>query len=108
MMKKRLFALGPVGLMLLVTGCSRGPGGGGYMQGWDHMMGPGAYGGMLMWLIVIIVIAVVLYLVFNRNLPAGGPPAGRGESALDVLKRRYAEGEISKEEFDRMKREIEE
>ena len=106
MTKKKLFALGPPGL-LLIAGCSRGPGGGGYMQGWDHMMGPGAYGGMFMWLIVIIVIAVVLYLIFNRNLPGGGSGGGRGESPLDVLKRRYAEGEITQEEFDRMKREIE-
>lgn len=78
------------------------------MQGWDHMMGPGAYGGMFMWLLVIIVIAVVLYLIFNRNLPVGGARTDPRESPLDILKRRYAEGEISKEEFDRMKREIEE
>jgi len=107
MLKMRLLALGPPGLPVIIAGCGRRPGGGGYMQGWDHMMGPGAYGGMFMWLIVIIVIAVVLYLIFNRNLPGGGSRGARGESPLDVLKRRYAEGEISKEEFDRMKREIE-
>ncbi|MEJ2638300.1 MAG: SHOCT domain-containing protein [Desulfosarcinaceae bacterium] len=106
MITKRLLALGLPVLPVLIAGCSRRPVGGGYMPGWDHMMGTGAYGGMLMWLIVIIVIAFVVYLIVNRNLPAGGPRTGRGESALDILKRRYAEGEISKEEFDRMKREI--
>ena len=28
---------------------------------------------------------------------------GRGESPLEILKRRYASGEIDREEFDRMK-----
>jgi putative membrane protein len=28
------------------------------------------------------------------------------ESALEILKKRYAEGEITKEEFDRMKKDI--
>jgi putative membrane protein len=72
------------------------------------MMGFGGYGGIFMWLIIIIVVAVILYLVLNRNLSPGSPGAGTRESPLDVLKRRYAEGEITKEEFDRMKREIEE
>ena len=48
MMKKSLFTFGSPVLPLLVAGCGRRPGGGGYMQGWDHMMGPGAYGGMFM------------------------------------------------------------
>ena len=109
MMKIRWFALGPPGLFLLASGCSRRPVDGGYMQGWDHMMGPGGYGGMFMWLIVIVIIAVALYLIFssNRNLTGGDSRGGRSESPLDILKRRYAEGEITKEEFDRMKREIE-
>ncbi|HSO20958.1 MAG TPA: SHOCT domain-containing protein [Desulfosarcina sp.] len=106
MMKKRWFAIGLPGLSLLVSGCSRRPGGGGYMQGWDHMMGPGAYGGMFMWLLVIVVIAVVLYLVFNRNRTGGDLHGGHGEAALDILKRRYAKGEISRDDFDRMKRDI--
>lgn len=93
-------------LPLLLFGCTHRPAGG-TMRGWDHMTGPGGFGGILMWLIVIIVIAVVLYLVLNRNLSTGPPGSGTRGSPLDVLKRRYAEGEISKEEFDRMKREIE-
>ncbi len=84
-------------------GCVRSPMGH-YMGDWDHMMG---YGGLFMWLILAIVVAVILYFIYARKnsvLPGGS----KNESPIEVLKKRYAKGEITKEDFDRMKKDIEE
>ena len=78
------------------------------MGGGGGMMGYGGYGGMYMWLLIIILIAVVVYIVYNKNVGAGGGSlGGRRESPLDILKTRYAKGEISKEEFEQLKRDLE-
>ncbi len=71
---------------------------------------------MLIFPLVGLVIMVLLaILCFRRggwmsrcmgeqeNTDAG---SDRSESAMDVLKRRYAAGEISREEFERMKKDI--
>jgi len=71
------------------------------------MMSYGGYGGMFMWLIIVIAIAVIVYLVYNQNVGGGTRFGGPQESALDILKKRYAKGGISKEEFERLKRDLE-
>jgi putative membrane protein len=71
------------------------------------MMGYGGYGGMFMWLIWIVIAAVIIYFVFNLSKRNGKSIDSENESPIEILKRRYAKGEITKEEFDRIKREIE-
>ena len=44
---------------------------------------------------------VVIYLIVR------GQAFGKRETPLDILKRRYASGEISKEEFERMRKDLE-
>jgi putative membrane protein len=64
------------------------------------------YGGLLMGLIfLLIVIAVVIFFVVKISQDKGTSGSHR-ETPLDVLKTRYAKGEISKEEFDRMKEDL--
>ncbi len=72
---------------------------------WGHMMGYG-YGGGFMWLIVLVLVGVVIYFMLQVSTSKGsaGPII---ETPLDILKKRYAKGEIDKEEFDRKKKDLE-
>jgi putative membrane protein len=77
------------------------------MQGWDHMMGYGGYGGIFMWLILLIVAVVIVYFLFMRHKQTGNAVGSEKESPAEILRRRYARGEISREEFERLKKDIE-
>lgn len=74
---------------------------------WPYMYGYG-YGGaglLPMVLFWVVVIAAVILLV--RYLSHSSPHAeDRGSRALDILKERYAKGEITKKEYEEMKKDI--
>jgi putative membrane protein len=75
--------------------------------GWGPMMHYGfGYGGMFMWITFLIVIGLLIYFIVQAQKTKGQTPT-QSESPLDILKRRYAKGEIVKEEFERMKKDIE-
>lgn len=92
----------------LVTSCSgEGCYGGQGPGGWGPMMHYGfGYGGMFMWIIFLIIVGVLVYY-FVQHQKIKGQTSTQVESHLDILKKRYAKGEISKEDFDRMKRDLE-
>lgn len=92
-------------VILFLSGCTHRPIDQS-MGGWGHMMGYGGNGGMFMWLILIIFVGFIIYFVFNRTKKNGDPLDPTRESPMDILKKRYARGEINKEEFERLKREI--
>lgn len=73
-------------------------------MGCDHMDW-GWSGGFMMILWVAITIAIIYWIVSaaKRN---GNQPFSQPESALDILKKRYARGEISKEEFEQRKKDL--
>jgi putative membrane protein len=61
------------------------------------------------WLFWVIVIFLVIWAINNANRRRWyhqGPFLPQ-ETAMDILKKRYAKGEISKEDFDRMKKDLE-
>ena len=78
---------------------------------WERFAGPGHFleGGMFIFpLIMLVVVLIIVYMIFGRG--DFHPPwqdSGRdSETALDILKKRYARSEISKEEFEQMKKDL--
>lgn len=55
------------------------------------------FGHGVMWLFWLLVIVAIIIFVRYSNNGASSPP----ESALDILKKRYARGEIDEEEYQR-------
>jgi len=100
------FLTSGVATLLFLFGCSHQP-----MsksgQGWDHMMGYGGYGGMFMWLIWIFIGGVIIYFVIDRMKNSQKTDNSSAESPLDILKKRYAKGEITKQEFEKLKNDLE-
>ncbi|MGC8765878.1 MAG: SHOCT domain-containing protein [Brevinematia bacterium] len=81
---------------------------GGFPMGWMHWnypwMGFGYYGlgGWFMMILLIVAVIVIIYLIVrDKNIKISS-----GKTPLDILKERYARGEISKEEFDRIKKDL--
>jgi putative membrane protein len=69
--------------------------------GWSRMMHYG-FGGIFMWIIFVVLMGALMYAVFNLQRRGGTG----NESPLDILKKRYARGEVTKEEFDGMRKDL--
>jgi len=86
-----------------------------YYQYGPHMMWGGGYGwfiGPIMWLLFIAIAVVVVVLLVRWLGVSGGAPGGSagapGKTALDILKERFAKGEIDKKEFEERRKVLEE
>ena len=75
----------------------------GPMNGWHNMMNS-PYGGIIMWVLIIVVVVLLIY--FASQSSKGGHENRTQETPMDILKKRYAKGEISKGEFERMKQDL--
>ncbi len=72
--------------------------------GMHYMWGPWGIGMMLMMLVFLGLVIAALVLGIRWLVTQGREP--RTDSALDILRQRYARGEINKEEFETKKREL--
>jgi len=94
----------------------------GLVTGWEicgyeteehHMMGPwmmGGFGfGWLMPIFWIVVVGLLIWAVIALTRGAGGSrsqDSAKQKSALEILKDRYARGEIGKEEFEEKRKDL--
>lgn len=65
------------------------------------------FGGLLMILWWVLIIVGIVALVRWLAGPSFGLSGTREPTALDILKARYARGEIDREEFEQRRRDIE-
>jgi uncharacterized membrane protein len=96
-------------LVVTLTGLAFTMSGAGMMQGWTRMNGTGINGMMGGWLVIgaLIIGACVLAVLWFGRRPGSAVLASSGrELRLDVLKMRYARGEITREQFEQMQSSI--
>jgi len=80
---------------------------GGHMMGTGGMMGYGWGFMILIPVIFLSLIALGLYFLITGFAGAGRPTSSRDERPLEILKKRYAKGEIAEEQYLKMKEELE-
>jgi len=82
---------------------------------WIHGFGWGGiiFGSLLMLLFWAVVIALIFFAVRSLSRPGSGPaarsagsPGPAPDRALEVLRERYARGEISKDEYTSMRNDL--
>ncbi|MCL5999595.1 MAG: SHOCT domain-containing protein [Chloroflexi bacterium] len=85
------------------------------LNGWGMMrpwmmggFGSPFVGGLVMLLFGVLIIGGIVWLIQAAAHGFGQPGSGAppSELPLDILKRRYAKGEITKEQFEQMKRDL--
>ncbi|NOX36763.1 MAG: SHOCT domain-containing protein [Calditrichaeota bacterium] len=73
------------------------------MMGGDWFWGHMGFG----WLFWLVIIGIIIWGIsmMSRSRGTTEPPAKK-ETPLEILKKRYARGEITREEYEQMKRDL--
>ena len=61
------------------------------------------WGGMFIGLFFLLIVGLIVYLVIESARTTKSEPIPKEKAPLEILKRRYAMGEINKEEYDRIR-----
>jgi len=73
--------------------------------GWGRGMMWGFPGGMFMMFLLLLLGVALVYVLLKRQ-GESRPVEVSKETPLEILKRRYARGEITKEQFEEMKKDL--
>ncbi|MBN1791431.1 MAG: SHOCT domain-containing protein [Bacteroidales bacterium] len=71
------------------------------MNGIDHTLGMG-----WIWIIGLILLVIVIWIIIRTLGQKSSRNQSDNKTPLDILKERYARGEISKQEFEEKKKGI--
>jgi putative membrane protein len=98
--------IGTLGYPFVAAAQYRGP--------WEMPMMQGGWGIVMMLLmllfwaaLVVVIIVGIRWLITSNRSERHMTSEGEAPSALDILKKRYARGEIGKKEFEEIRRDIE-
>ncbi len=66
------------------------------------------FGGLIMWVLILIIIGVAVYFIVRTQRGVSGRNyiSSGDETPLDIAKKRYARGEISREEYETIKKNL--
>ena len=80
----------------------------GFGYGWMHGGAGGFWPGALLWIFfaVGLVVAIRAIVLQRPGYPRGGE--GPQETPLEILQKRYARGDITREEFEQKRRDLSE
>jgi len=65
------------------------------------------FGGGFMWIFWIVLIVILFVAIKAIADPDGGNKSTQSEAPIEILKKRYASGDINKEEFEQRRRDLE-
>ena len=83
-----------------------GYGMGPYGDGWGWMNGMMVFGGLFWIVLLVFGVLAIRWLVRGPRRGGGYPQRDRSPSSHDILKERYARGDIDRDEYLQKKRDI--
>ena len=63
------------------------------------------FGGGFMWILWLVLIVIIVYIM--KDFIPGNTKKTSGDDALEILRQRFARGEIDEQEYEQRKKELE-